>query len=482
MKRKLAIAVSKMMVLGCAFWGGSVIASDRWAMNQANPSHTGYVPVTINPSDIAFRWKKSVGSSALSPVTVAQNQIYVSVPGYFGNQHLYAIKKNGNLAWGKSFSGIFSVNPPSYDSGKVYLQTVNNDGDTYLRAYDAKSGNILFQSLHGAQWETYLSPTIYKNNVYVNGGAYGGMYSFDGTKDHENWFYAGLPQVDRWTPAVDEKWAYSYIGSLYAVDRLTGKLGFSIINSGEQAEVPMLGGLNDVFVVDGGLLSKFKTDTKKIAWQKTYNFNEDYTGQPALANNVVYAGTTQGSLVALDQVTGKTLWAWKNTVKDSVINNLVATKSHVFFATANKVYAIDIKTHQNVWSYAASGQLALGESGLYVASGDGKLTAFKLGLPDIFTPSEVFFPRTAINATVTKKISIMNVGDKELAVNSIASNNSAFVVSSPSPFVIAPNQSKVVEVNFEPKNVGIIETSLVVKSNDESEPETLVHLKGRAIN
>jgi len=481
MKIKLSIAISKVMVLGYSIFSSSAsVASDQWAMNQANASHTGYVPVTINPSDITFRWKKTVGSSALSPVTVAQNQIYVSIPGYFGVQHIYAIKKDGTLAWGKSFSNIYSVNPPSYANGKVYVQTGNHDSDTYLRAYSASSGNLIFQSPHAAQWERYLAPTIYKDNVYVNGGSYGGMYSFNAIKDHQNWFYE-LPQVDGWTPAVDEKLAYSYIGALYAVDRLTGKAAFKIINSGEQAEVPMLGGLNDVFVIDGGLLSKFRTDTKKIGWQKTYNFNEDYAGQPALANKVVYAGTTQGSLVALDQVTGNTLWTWKNTVKGSVVNNLVVTKSHVFLATANKIYAIDIKTHQNVWSYAVSGQLALGESGLYVASGDGKLTAFKLGLADIFAPSEALFKSTAVNAINTKKITIKNVGDKTLTVNSITSSNSSFVVSSATSFVIPPNQNKVLDVNFEPKNIGNIESNLVVKSDDGNEPEISIKLKGRAI-
>lgn len=472
--------MSKIIVATCTLLNGAAMASDQWAMNQANPSHTGYIPVTINTADIAFRWKKRVSSSALSPVTVAENRIFVSDPGYFGTQHLYAIKKNGNLAWGKAFSNIFSVNPPSYDSGKVYVQTGNSTPGTYLRAYQAKDGNLVFQAPHAAQWERYLAPTIYKGTVYINGGYYGGMYSFNGKNGHENWFYSGLPQTDGWTPAADEKWAYSYIGSLYVVDRLTGKLAFQILNSGQQA-VPMLGGLNDVFVIDGGMLSKFKTDTKKITWQKSYNFSEDYTGQPALANGVIYAGTTQGSLVALDQATGKTLWAWKNTVKDAVINNVIATKSHVFFSTANKVYAIDLTTHQNVWSYPASGHLALGESALYVASGNGVLTAFRLGLADIFAPANVDFQPTAINTTLTKKVAIINVGDKDLTISAITSKSAAFIINSPASFVLPPNQSTFVEIEFAPTTANVFETDLVITSSDANEPETLVHLRGKGI-
>ncbi|MDD5275735.1 MAG: PQQ-binding-like beta-propeller repeat protein [Methylovulum sp.] len=482
MKTTLAAAISKLLAVSCVLLSVPAMASDQWAMDQANPAHTGYIPVTIDSNKIAFRWKKQVSTSALNPITVAAGSIFASDWGYFNTQHLYAINKNGQLAWGKSFSDIFSINPPSYADGKVYVQTGNSDSDTYLRAYAALSGNLVFQAPHAAQWERYLAPTIYKGNVYINGGTYGGMYSFNGGKGKLNWFYGDLPQVDNWTPAVDEKLAYSYIGSLYAVDRLTGKHLFTIANSGQQQAVPMLGGLNDVFVVDGGMLNRFKTDTHKIAWQKTYNFNEDYTGQPALANSVVYVGTTKGSLVALDQATGKILWAWKNTAKGIVINNIVATKSHVFFTTENKLYAVDLKTQQNVWSYPVSGHLALGESGLYVASGDGTLTAFGLGLPDIFATSIRYFWSTAINATQTKTITIRNVGDKKLTISDITSASFAFIVKSPTAFVLAPNQSKQVEIDFTPSTAGLIETDLTVKSDDENEPEIIVHLKGKGIS
>lgn len=475
------MAISKTLAVGCTLLSGLAMASDQWAMNQANPAHTGYMPVTIDPNKITLRWKKQVSAAALSPVTVAAGSVFVSDPGYFNAQHLYAIKKNGQLAWGKTFSNIFSVNPPSYADGKVYVQTGNHGSDTYLRAYRVISGDLVFQAPHEAQWERYLAPTIYKGSVYINGGYYGGMYSFDGAKGKQNWFYSGLPQTDNWTPAVDEKWAYTYLGKLYAINRITGKPAFTISNLGQQPQVPMLGGLNDVFVVDGGMLSKFETDTRKIAWQKTYGFNEDYTGQPALANAVIYVGTTQGSLVALDQSTGKTLWAWKNTVKDSVINNVVATKSHVFFTTANKVYAVDLKTRQNVWSYPASGHLALGESALYIASANGKLTAFRLGLPDIMASSVRYFGLTAVNTTRTKNITIKNVGDSNLTISDITSPSPDFIVKSPTAFVLAPNQSKLIDIDFTPSATGSIATDLTVKSDDGNESEVVVHLQGTGI-
>lgn len=475
--KKVTLTVSVL------FGSVPVMASDQWAMYQANPSHTGYVPVSLNAADITFRWKINVSSSALSPVTAAQNHIYVSDPGYFGTQHLYAIFKNGTLDWGKAYTDIFSVNPPSYADGKVYVQTGNHTPGTYLRAYNAENGNVVFQSAHEAQWERYLAPTIYKGNVYINGGYYGGMYSFNGTIGKRNWFYGNLPQVDGWTPAVDEKWAYSYIGALYAIDRITGKLAFTIANSSAEGNpVPMLGGASDVFVIDGGMLTKFKTDTRKIAWQKTYGFGEDFAGNPALANGVVYAGTSLGTLVALDQLTGKILWTWKNASDASLVSNIIATKTHVFVGTASNTYCINIQTHKNVWSYAAGGHLTLAESALYIAGSDGKLTAFKLGLKDLFAPSSNSYGQVTVGATVSKNITIRNVGDKSINVSDIVSGLSDFKVeTSPTSFVMLPGQAKSINVSFTPSAIGMRETNLIIKSDDPNEPQLSVYLIGKGI-
>ena len=97
----------------------------------------------------------------------------------------------------------YSVNPPAYANGKVYIQTGKGTSSPppYLTAYNGKSGTMVFQSTFAAQWENYLAPTPYGGNIYINGGYYGGMYSFNGSSGSQNWF-ANVPQYDGWTPAM----------------------------------------------------------------------------------------------------------------------------------------------------------------------------------------------------------------------------------------------------------------------------------------
>jgi len=103
------------------------------------------------------------------------------------------------------------VNPPSYAYGNVYIQTGNHGTDTYLRAYRADTGELVFQSAHAAQWERYYAPTIADGVVFVNGGYYGRMYAVDAFTGQQLW-YLSLPQYDQWTAAVDDAMTYAYVG------------------------------------------------------------------------------------------------------------------------------------------------------------------------------------------------------------------------------------------------------------------------------
>ena len=134
-----------------------------WTTYQANALHTGYVPVTLNPSRFKELWSVVVGSSgaALQQVTEADGMIYLSQSGYFSDQGLYVLSsKDGSTLWSLLFPDIYSVNPPAYDNGNIYIQTVDNAGNSWVRGYEAASGTPVFQSAQGAQWENYLAPTI----------------------------------------------------------------------------------------------------------------------------------------------------------------------------------------------------------------------------------------------------------------------------------------------------------------------------------
>jgi hypothetical protein len=44
------------------------------------------------------------------------------------------------VAWQYNFASCYSINPPTYDSGSVYVQRGDNGGDTHLWSFNALTG------------------------------------------------------------------------------------------------------------------------------------------------------------------------------------------------------------------------------------------------------------------------------------------------------------------------------------------------------
>jgi len=360
-------------------------SASSWPMYQANASHTGYVPVELDPANFSLLWSRHVGSpAALNPVAAAAGKVFVSNLSYpRADPAFFALEATtGTELWKKDVGSVRSVNPPSYGDGKVYIQTESFGSDGYLRAYDAESGELIFRAPYHTQGERRLAPTLYAGDVYVNGGYNGGMYAFDGT-DGGRWFNDTLPQISDSTPAVDGRYAYAFLGdshpTLYVIDRVSGATAFWIDDldvsaSGiGQGSAPVLGSLNNVLAVAAGRLYSFDPAYHQIR----YTISAGFTGQPAFAHGVVYC-IQAGALSAREEAYGNSLWSWAPPEGETLTGTIVVTDTHLFTRTSTTTYAIDLSTHASVWSYPASGHLALGNDSLYIAGDAGTLTAIAL--------------------------------------------------------------------------------------------------------
>jgi len=361
-----------------------------WPMYQANARHTGYISTSVAPANFRLKWQRTVGSGlVLNPVAAGDGKVFVTLSLYFDSgPSLFAIRaSDGATLWSTSFGSVYSVNPPSYAYGNVYLQTCDNYADTWLHSFDGETGDEIFKAPHGAQWERYLAPAIYDGKVYIDGGTYGGMYGFDAYGGSQLWFANNLPQYDHWTPAVDAGRAYTYVGGnapgLFAEDRATGTPAFVVADPSfswvDIGQAAVVGDHDDILVVNNGRLLSFDTTSHAIRW----SVQSQFKGQPSLANDRIYV-IDGGKLRVLDEVTHAEIWSWQ-PAGAGLVAPLIVTDRHVFVSTAQTVYAVDLSSQQPVWSYPIGGQLAIADNTLYVASSqDGTLTAFAPPTPTSF--------------------------------------------------------------------------------------------------
>ena len=380
-------------------------AQSDWPLYQADAAHAGYVPVDPNPGSMSQRWRVQLTTGTLNPISAAGGKVFVTSPVYFQSGSLWALDAStGAIAWTSALGAPFSINPPSYANGRVYVQTCNHSNDTYLKCFDAATGQLRFATNFAAQWEQYMSPTVVDGIVYINGGYYGGMYAFDGTSGQQRWF-AGLPQYDEWTPAVDATYCYAYMdGYLFAQSRVDGARAFSIRDlswswSGWSSRgAVMLGDQQDAFVINAGRLIRFDLAGRTMRYEIAGNF----LGQPALRSGVVYAASSD-ALTALDQGTGAVLWRWPSSGA-TLQGDVVLTRNHAFVHGATSTHMIDLASHAQVWSRAEGGYLAVGSGALFIAQGNGWLTCVgysALPAPVGIAPARSPYGRPAPPVTIT---------------------------------------------------------------------------------
>jgi hypothetical protein len=351
-----------------------------WTTYQGNAAHTGYVPVHLDVSRFHKVWETVLKRDvALQQATAADGMVFVSEYGYFSGQAFTVVNAlDGKTMWKLSFPDANSVNPAAYDDGKVYFQ-VNGIDDTTLRAYEAATGTPIFQSPFGAQWESYLAPTIVDHTVYMNGGTYGGMYAFKGGSGQEKWF-ASLDQYDEWTPAVDDKYAYAYVGGTFSILKRSSGESAGTIEDPDYAwdgysmgQSVVLGSRHNALAFNGGRLLSFDLKARTIDWVQ----KEGFYSQPSLASGLIHV-VRNGTFAVLNEKTGKQQWMW-STPDDKLDGPVVVTNSHAFVSGEHGTYAIDLSTHQKVWSYPLAGALTLSDGTLFIASKTGHLAAVSVG-------------------------------------------------------------------------------------------------------
>lgn len=410
--RKMAM---KMVLIVAAVVSVAATARAEWSTYQGNAAHTGYIPGNIDASHLSVKWSNFLPGGLLGGMAVGGNAVYVQGPlGSVSafNEQSGAVLWSDSHFYGEGNGEVFSTSAPAYANGMVYYQfdaEAENNATTFLNLFNgvnAATGAQVFATPYNAQWETYLNPTPYGGNVYTGGGTNGGIYSYNAMGGAQNWF--GVEgSYDGWTPAVDGKYAYSFTGTgpylpnygqFRMIDLATGSTTYLVTDTGFQWSTTtmnsavVLGTHNDAFAINepgsvnqimsfASRLISFSTQadathTPHIAWVLTDHF----TGQPTLANGVLYADDG-GNVVALDELTGNTLWSW--TPPNGILGGpMIATDNVLFLTTSTTTYALDLATHQVDWSYGISGKMAYSDDTLFVTnSSNGTLYAISTPEP-----------------------------------------------------------------------------------------------------
>lgn len=347
-----------------------------WSTQQGNAGHTGAIVASVDPSTFTRRFNVPTSGQYASTIAADGNAIYAVRGSGLSTWTLQAISENsGAELWHVDLGTLSHVNPPAAANGKVYL-TSTGHADSYLWIFDQATGALLAKQAMSSQWENYMAPTIYNGSVYSDYGYYGGMAKYDAVTGAQQWT-VGLSQYDGWTPAVDSQYAYTYVGGVFtAVNSATGVIEYTVND-------PRFGGWNPsssvvlgngmLYATDGGRLTAMNLTTRAISW---YLQGNGATGQPALSANTLYLLHANGTVLeARDPASGAQQWL---ASLGSAYNQVVVTSNLAFVSNSSTTLAVDLSTHQIVWSYPLGGTLAISQRGVLYIVAPQKIAAVNL--------------------------------------------------------------------------------------------------------
>lgn len=337
-----------------------------WPMYGNGPDHAGYIPGVISSGTATQKWVRAFINA--NQVAVGGGRVYITPYVYFDDMYLAAVDEvNGTNIWYHSFGSGHSINPPAYDAGNVYVQNRGEGSSvdrTKLWSINAATGVENWNSSIRAQWERYYSPTIADGGIWVNGGAYGGMYGFDQSDGAERFFYE-LEQYNQWTPAYADGVVYSWVeGNFRAHHPYSGAivwdldLGWKSSGAALDRTIAISDGFG--YVTRNDRLLAINLADQELEW----SFTGSYERTPAVANGVVYA-SVGSAVVAFDAFSGSHLITYYAPAR--IGYNLVVCDNALFASSSSETYIFDLWTQLPRQVIPFGGHLTVANGTLYIS-------------------------------------------------------------------------------------------------------------------
>jgi outer membrane protein assembly factor BamB len=360
-----------------------------WPMYQNDLRHSGYSS-SPGPLGNETLWKFVTNDTFWIAPTIADGILYAGSDQYGS---IYALNVSaGTLIWRYTTPGPISSSPAVVD-GLLFVGYVGG-----FCALNASNGWFLWNFATPYQ-STYTSPAVLDGVVYTCGSD-GNIYAFDASTGSKIWAFntngtiLSAPALDNHLLIVSSSplnWAIN--SNVYALSASTGSLVWNFTSKSEFHESPTIA--DDMVFVgsqDGYLYALNETTGEKLWGYAAKLWSYDgygytlggYVGSAAIANGRVYfAAENENSsrftnIYALDEATGAKIWVYQ---MGGFINTAVVVAGDEVFLTGNDryIYALNAETGCEIWKYMTGSGImsspSIANDTIFVGSDDGGMYA-----------------------------------------------------------------------------------------------------------
>ena len=301
-------------------------------------------------------------------ITLGQNMVTAQ------NDVLWKFQTNGRI-----------YSSPLIEGNMIFF----GSGDKNFYAIDKNTGQEIWRFETGG--EVYSSPSIIKNTLYFS-STDGNLYAVDKTEGKLSWKFEskGEKMYDLWdyylsSPKGDQETIYwgSGDGNLYAIESVSGKIKWKFQTDDIIHAAPVIynqkiyiGNFNGTFYCiqkdSGSLVWKFKTVGA------TYFPKGEIQNSALVENDIVYFGSRDYNIYALDANTGRGKWNMKQT-RGWIIATPIEYKGNIYFGTsdAHKFYSMNKNSGEVNWTTPLNmrvyGTAVANNDIIYFGTFDGKV-------------------------------------------------------------------------------------------------------------
>ena len=375
----LALGLSGSLASILAGSGSASSQSTSVAMFRSDAAHSGVYQDASSGIYGGLLWSRQTGGPVRSSATIVGDEVLVGS----SDGHLYALDANdGSEKWRFEAGGAVE-STPAVANGRVFFSSANGafyaiklDGKPLWKTQFGPDAALEFQQAKGTHPATYsgeflLSSAAVLDETVVVGSGDGGIYALDAKSGRQRWKFQTGGRV-RSSPAISNGLVYagSYDGSVYAIDLNSGKQVWRYDTQGKSLSASEFGFdrksiLSSPAVSDGVVfigsrdsrLYALDAATGTLKWKHAFADLTWTISSPAVREGVAYTGTADGHFVsALRAEDGHELWQFKMPYRVWSSPAVAGTKLYITNQSGG-LYAIDLASGTESWRFQAESSI-----------------------------------------------------------------------------------------------------------------------------
>lgn len=305
-------------------------------MYRGGPAHRGVLAGPVLEGNPYRAWRFDTGGDLRSTPAIS------GTTAFLGTRNGYLIALDlltQQQKWSFDLGGYPVRSSPAIEDGVVYIASGFN-----IFAVDADTGRQRWKLAIDYAGES--SPIIADGTVYV-ASKKNHLYAIDAESGKQLWFYKtngllfGSPSVSGDTVVIggDD-------GDLFAIDRSHGRLVWKIELGSGIYSTPAIDDERVFVTTRERTTFAVELSTGKEIWR----YPVGGSASPAVADGVVYIGSDDGAIYAIDAAKGgNPLWLFAsgNTAAQAPI----VAGDELFFSAGATITSLDRETGKVVWTY-----------------------------------------------------------------------------------------------------------------------------------